>query len=142
MASESHLLGRLYKENEVIYRQGDTGDTMYVVQLGQVEIILRRGDNEYCLAVLEPGDFFGEMALFGYPTRTATARAVGDGASVISLERKAFLKRLHFDPSLAFNMLKKMADRIQHLESELVQYGEASLPPELQKQAGGPLAKA
>ena len=132
MGSTSHLVGRLCKENEVIYKQGDSGDTMYIVQLGQVEIIQRKGNNEYCLAVVGEGDFFGEMALFGYPVRTATACAAEDGAVIISLEKKAFLKRLHYDASLAFNMLKKMADRIQHLEKELVQYGEASLPPELQ----------
>jgi hypothetical protein len=39
---------------------------------------------------------------------------------------------MHYDPSLAFDMLKKMADRIQHLEKELVEYGESTLPPELQ----------
>lgn len=130
MATASHALGRLYKPEEVIYAQGDPGTCMYVVQLGHVEIIYRKGTQEYCLEVLQEGDFFGEMALFGHPVRTATARAV-EGASVISLEKKAFLQRLHYDPSLAFNMLKKMADRIQHLEKELVQYGEASLPPEL-----------
>mgnify|MGYP006268435467 CR=1 FL=1 len=130
MATTSHLLGKLYKENEVIYRQGDPGDCMYTVHLGHIEICHRKDGQEYCLAVLDEGDFFGEMALFGYPVRTATARAV-EGASVISLNKKTFLKRLQYDPSLAFNMLKKMADRIQHLEKELVQYGEASLPPEL-----------
>lgn len=128
----SHMVGRLCKGHEVIYKQDDSGDTMYIVQLGQVEIIQRKGNNEYCLAVVGEGDFFGEMALFGYPVRTATARAAEDGAVIISLEKKAFLKRLHYDASLAFNMLKKMADRIQHLEKELVQYAEAALPPELQ----------
>lgn len=132
MASQSHMLGRLYREGETIYKQGDAGDVMYIVQMGEVEIIQRKGNNEFCLAVLHEGDFFGEMALFGYPTRRATARAAGDGASVISLERKAFLKRLHFDASLAFNMLKSMADRIQHLEKDLVQTTESMLPPELQ----------
>ncbi len=130
MATPSHILGRLYKENEVIYSQGDSGDCMYMVQLGQVEIIRRKDGAEYCLAVVGEGEFFGEMALFGYPVRTATARAVG-GASVITLEKKSFLKRLQYDPSLAFNMLKKLIDRVRHLEEELVQYGEASLPPEL-----------
>ncbi len=131
MPSSSHMLGRLYKKNGVIYSQGDTGDCMYIVLSGQVEIIRREGSSEYCLAVLNEGDFFGEMALFGYPIRTATARAV-ESASVLSLEKKSFLKELQYDPSLALNMLQKMADRIQHLEKELVQYGEASLPPELQ----------
>ena len=132
MESQSHMLGRLYREGEVIYKQGDAGDTMYIVQLGEVELIQRKGNNEFCLAVVREGGFFGEMALFGYPTRQATARAAGDGASVISLERKAFMKRLHFDASLAFNMMKSMADRIQHLEKDLVQTSEALLPPELQ----------
>jgi CRP-like cAMP-binding protein len=130
MATASHVLGRLCQPEEVIYNQGDPGSCMYMVQLGHVEIIQRKGTQEYCLEVLQEGDFFAEMALFGYPVRTATARAV-EGASVITLEKKTFLKRLQYDPSLAFNMLKKMADRIQHLEKELVQYGEASLPPEL-----------
>lgn len=131
MASESRVLGKLYDDNQVIYNQGESGDSMYIVQLGQVEIVHRKGNNEYCLAVVGEGDYFGEMALFGYAVRNATARATNGGASVISLEKKAFLKRLHLDPSLGFHMLKKMADRIQHLEKELVQYGEASLPPEM-----------
>ena len=130
MATASHVLGRLYQPEEVIYSQGDPGSCMYMVQLGHVEIIQRKGAQEYCLEVLQEGDFFGEMALFGYPVRTATARAV-EGASVITLERKAFLKRLQYDPSLAFNLVKKMADRFQHLVNDLVQYGEVSLPAEL-----------
>ncbi|HEX8872285.1 MAG TPA: cyclic nucleotide-binding domain-containing protein [Candidatus Acidoferrum sp.] len=124
MATASRLLGKLYAENEIIYRQGDSGDSMYIVQLGHVEIVQRKGTNEYCLAVLNEGDFFGDMALFGYPVRTATARAASGGASVLTLEKKAFMKRLHYDPSLALNMLKRMADRIHHLEQALVQYGE------------------
>ena len=130
MATASHVLGKLYKQGEVIYSQGEPGHCMYIVQMGHVEIIHRKGAQEYCLEVLTEGGVFGEMALFGYPVRTATARAV-EGAAVISEDKKTFLQRLHYDPSLAFNMLKKMADRIQLLEKELVQYGEASLPPEL-----------
>jgi len=129
MGTPSHALGRLYKAEEVIYNQGDPGNCMYMVQMGHVEVIHREGTREYCLEVLKEGDFFGEMALLGYPIRTATARAV-EGASVLTLEKKTFLKRLQYDPSLAFNMLKKMADRIEYLERQLVQYGEVYLPPE------------
>ena len=132
MATSSHWVGRLFKSGDIIYKQGESGDCMYVVQNGQVEIIQRKGNNEYCLAEVGEGDFFGEMALFGYSVRSATARATGNGAVVLSLEKKVFLKRMHYDPSLAFDMLKKMADRIQHVEKELVEYGESSLPPELQ----------
>ncbi len=132
MVSSSQWVGRMCKSGDVIYNQGESGDCMYVVQTGHVEIIQRKGNNEYCLAVAGEGDFFGEMALFGYPIRSATARAAGHGAVILSLEKKTFLKRMHYDPSLAFDILKKMADRIQHLEKELVEYGESTLPPELQ----------
>lgn len=132
MTTTSQWVGRMYKTGDVIYKQGETGDCMYVIQTGHVEIIQRKGNNEYCLAELGEGDFFGEMSLFGYLTRSATARATGNGAVILSLEKKSFLKRMHYDPSLAFDMLKRMADRIQHLEKELVEYGESTLPPELQ----------
>ena len=132
MESNSHFIGRTYKPDEVIYQQGDTGETMYLVGHGLVEILQRRSDKEYCLGTLREGDFFGEMALFGYTTRTATARAGPEGAVVLTLEKKSFLKRLHYDPSMAFDMMKKMADRIEHLESVLVTAGEALLPIELE----------
>ena len=132
MGTSSHFIGRVYAADEVIYQQGDTGETMYLVGHGLVEILQRKGDKEYCLGTLSEGDFFGEMALFGYTTRTATARAGPEGAVILTLEKKSFLKRLHHDPSMAFEMMKKMADRIQHLERELVLTGEALLPMELQ----------
>ena len=119
----SGVLGKLYEDGEVIIRPGDVGDCMYVVQLGKVEVIQRKGEKEFCLAVLGEGDFFGEMALFGQGRHTATVRALG-GASILTLEKKSFLRSMHYDPSLAFSIMKKMADRIQELEALLVRYGE------------------
>jgi len=132
MESNSHFIGRTYKPDEVIYQQGDIGETMYLVGHGQVEILQRRSDKEYCLGTLGEGEFFGEMALFGYTTRTATARAGPDGAVILTLEKKSFLKRLHYDPSMALDMMKKMAESIEQLVSVLVTAGEALLPMELQ----------
>jgi len=121
--SLSHFLGRLYQDGEIIFRQGDPGDCMYIIQLGQVEVMQRKGDKEFCLGVLGKGDFFGEMALFGQAVRSATVRSLG-GASVLTLEKKGLLRKIHEDPSLAFTMLKKMSDRIQELEALLVRYGD------------------
>jgi flavin-dependent dehydrogenase len=70
-------LGRIFKDGDIIYRQGELGDCMYVIQTGQVEVLQRKGDKEFCLATLGKGDFFGEMALFKEEERPATVRSVG-----------------------------------------------------------------
>jgi len=70
--------------------------------------------------VLEAGGFFGESGLFEKESvRPATARAVGD-TCVLSIEKKAFLDRIHEDPSFVIKMLRTMSRRIRELEAMLV----------------------
>jgi flavin-dependent dehydrogenase len=121
----SGVLGRYYRDGEMIFRQGDAADCMFVVQRGQVEILRREEDREYCLAELGEEEFFGEMALFGQEVRDATARAVGD-ACVLSVERASFLRRVHEDPGLAFRMMEKMAHRVKVLEKAMVRSATAA----------------
>ena len=116
---ESEGLGRAYRDGEVIVKQGEPGDCMFVVQAGQVEIFTESGGREIRLAVLGEGSVFGEMALFERESRCATARAMG-GARVLTLDKKSFLRRVHEDPSLAFRILQMMSQRIRALNIELV----------------------
>ncbi len=118
----SKFLGTKYRDGEVIFREGDLGDTMYVIQRGEVELLRRAADKEFCLAVLSEGEFFGELALFGVNVRPTTARAAGD-VRVLTLERKRFARGLHEDPTLAYELMQKMAERIRDLESALVRIG-------------------
>jgi CRP-like cAMP-binding protein len=60
-------LGKTYQDGDVIIRQGEVGDCMYVIQEGQVEIILESQGKEIQLQVHGPGAFFGEMAIFDKP---------------------------------------------------------------------------
>jgi CRP-like cAMP-binding protein len=113
------MLGKEYKDGEVIVRQGEIGDCMYLIQEGEVEVIQRHGDREFCLSVLGPGDFFGEMALIEKEVRVATVRAVGR-ACVLSVEKRAFIHRMHEDASFAFRLIKKLSERIRQLETVLV----------------------
>jgi CRP-like cAMP-binding protein len=112
-------LGKLYRDGEVIIRQGETGDCMYVIQSGQAEVIRRKGDKEFCLAVLGAGDLFGEMALFEKEVRSATVRALGE-VWVLTLQKRTFFKRVREDPSLAFRMLQRLSHRIRELDNQLV----------------------
>lgn len=119
----SGMLGRLYGDGEVIVRQGELGECMYVVQEGKVEVLRRQGDKEYCLAVLGPGDFFGESTIFEKEVRPATVRSL-DGAIVLKVEKKAFLQRVHEDPSSVFMLLRAMSQRIQQLEDLLMRVAD------------------
>jgi CRP-like cAMP-binding protein len=92
---------------------------MYIVQAGQVEVLIEKPEGDIRLAVLEPGDVFGEMALFTKAPRSATVRALGE-ARVLRVNKDGFLKRVHEDPSLAFRILQKMAERIRDLNGEIV----------------------
>jgi CRP/FNR family transcriptional regulator, cyclic AMP receptor protein len=111
-------LGKLYQDGDVIVRQGDPGDCMYVVQEGQVEVVSEREGDEFRLALLGEGEFFGEMAIFERKPRSATVRAKGQ-ARVLSVDRKNFLGRIHDDPSIAYRLVQTMSKRIRDLDEEL-----------------------
>ena len=111
-------LGKPLQDGEVIVRQGEVGNCMYVIQQGQVEVLLKKGDADVCVAVLGEGDFFGEMALFDQEVRSATVRARGE-VRILTLEKRTFLRRIHEDPSLAFRMLEKMSRRVRKLNETL-----------------------
>lgn len=115
---DSGTLGKVYKPGEVIVRQGDAGDCMYIIQSGKVEVIRESQGKEVRLAELGEGEFFGEMALFEKEVRSATVRPLGE-VRLLTIDKKMFLRKIHEDPSLAFRIMQKMSHRIRELNSEL-----------------------
>jgi cAMP-dependent protein kinase regulator len=115
---ETGALGKVYKDGEVIVRQGEVGDCMYVIQEGQVEVLAERGGEELHLNTLDAGEFFGEMALVEHEVRAATVRAKG-AARVLTVDKKSFLRRIHQDPSLAYRIVQTMSRRIRELDAEV-----------------------
>jgi len=114
-------LGKLYKDGEIICRQGDTGNCMYVIQDGTVEAVAESDGETVVLRRLGKNDFFGEMALFEKDVRTATIRAVG-AARVLTVDRRNFLRGVVEDPSLAMRMVQTMSHRIRDLTGRLARY--------------------
>ena len=115
---EKGELGKVYQGGEVIVRQGDIGDCMYVIQEGQVEVFTEQDGKEVHLAVHGPGAFFGEMAVFDRDVRSATVRALGE-ARILTIDKKNFMRRVHEDPSLAFRIFETMSLRIRELVAEV-----------------------
>ena len=112
-------LGKNYRAGEVIVRQGEKGDCMYVIQSGKVEVVQTGYNNkEIRLAVLSTGDVFGEMAIFQEEIRSATVRALSK-VRVIVVDKRIFLKRVHEDPSFAFTLMQKMSHRIKESDAKL-----------------------
>jgi CRP-like cAMP-binding protein len=113
------VLGKEYQDGEDIVRQGDTGDSMYEILKGKVEVTQERENRQVRLAVLKKGDFFGEMAIFEHEVRSATVRAMGK-VQVLTIDKKTLLRRISEDPSLAFRMVEHLSHRIRELDAELV----------------------
>ncbi len=111
-------LGKVFDDGEVIVRQGEIGDQMFVVQAGKVEVLLEGGSREERLSVLGDREFFGEMALFDKEARSATVRALGE-ARVLTVDKRTLLKRLKEDPLLAYNLLQFMSTRVRDLNDQL-----------------------
>lgn len=112
-------LGKVYKEGEVIVRQGEKDDCMYEILEGKVEVLQVKEGKEVRLAVLDKGDFFGEMAIFEKEVRSATVRAMGE-VRALTIDKKTLLRRISEDPTLAFRIVERMSHRIRELDNEIV----------------------
>ncbi|MBI4319782.1 MAG: cyclic nucleotide-binding domain-containing protein [Chloroflexi bacterium] len=115
---EAGALGKEYSDGEVICRQGETGNCMYVIQAGHVVVLREESGTEVVVGELKAGDIVGEMAIFDRQPRSATVRAQGQ-ARVLTLDKRSFLRRVHEDPSLAFRILQGMSQRIRSLDHEI-----------------------
>jgi CRP-like cAMP-binding protein len=120
-------LGKIYMDGDEIISEGKTGDSMFVVQGGRVEVLQhsQKGGEQH-LAFLEAGDFFGEMAVFEREVRSATVRAAGE-ARVLKIDKRALLTRIREDPLLAVNLLKTMSHRIRDLNVEISRHRKTQL---------------
>ena len=115
---EKGALGKVYQDGEIITRQGDVGQVMYVIQQGKVEVLMEKDGRETLLRVAEEGEFLGEMSIFDHEVRSATLRAQGE-VKVLTIDKKNFLKRIHADPSLAFRIVQTMSQRVRELGDEV-----------------------
>lgn len=107
-------LGRIYEDGEQIVAQGDrSSEHMFIIQSGKVRIVGDDAEATHELALLEPGEFFGEMALLDAKERSASAFAVGN-THVLSIDRRHYLRRIKEDPYKTIDMLTRLAQRIPH----------------------------
>jgi CRP-like cAMP-binding protein len=110
--------GQTFDAGKVIFREGDQGDHMYIIQSGKVRISKNVGGREHELAVLEKGDFFGEMAIVSRIARTATATAM-TATQLLAFDRQGFLGMIQKNAKIALNIIDKLCRRLQNANSQI-----------------------
>jgi CRP/FNR family transcriptional regulator, cyclic AMP receptor protein len=109
-----------YRRGAVVFSQGDPGNDIRYVQKGAIKIsVLSRIGKEAVVAMLAPGDFFGEGALAGQAVRIGTATAVVV-SSVLIIEKEAMVRLLHEEPTFSDRFLSYMLTRNMRIEADLV----------------------
>jgi uncharacterized membrane protein len=101
------------KENDIIFKKGDPGESIYIIQEGHIQISLTAiNGEELILAILHKGDFFGELTMFDQTERTASA-IVYDHAILLEMPRAKFIALLKSHPDIAISMLATMGKRLR-----------------------------
>jgi CRP/FNR family cyclic AMP-dependent transcriptional regulator len=102
-----------YPAGTTMFRQGEPGEWVYVIQSGLVEIRREFQGQECLLAVLGGGDFFGEMAVINDRARSATA-FIREDAQLLAIERTFFLELFQKDAEIAGRVARIMSQRLDH----------------------------
>lgn len=119
-----------FAENEAIVRQGDSGDSMYIVRNGEVKVMLGKNGQVKEVAQIGPGNYFGEMALLTGESRTATVTAATD-TDVFVLRKAPFSEVLLSNTAIAATIADTVSKRSEALKSDLLKFSEVSDVPEV-----------
>jgi CRP/FNR family cyclic AMP-dependent transcriptional regulator len=116
----THLEDQYYLRGEIIFNEGDFSQELYIVVSGQVRIVKDyRELHERTLALVGPGDFFGEMAIFEGAPRSATT-VIEEEAECLVLGPEKFKQTIHQKPDMAFEIFRELSARLRRREEETV----------------------
>lgn len=107
-----------FKDGEFIFNEGDLGMEMFIIHEGRIEILKQIQGERSQLAVLEKGDFFGEMSILEDLPRTASARALGD-VKLLLINGATFDQMLRSNPEIAVRMMRKLSRRLRETDRML-----------------------
>lgn len=119
LATSLHI--RRFSKDEILFREGDSGDCFYILRTGRIEVVKSLGQTgEAVLAQRDPGEFIGEMSLLNRDgLRTASVRAL-EPVSLWELSRKEFDALLHRQPLLAYEMVRVLSARLTEAHNNAV----------------------
>lgn len=125
-----------YSTGEVPVKQGDKGDSFYIIKTGRVDVVVEKSAGESAVvATLGPGNFFGEMSLLTGAVRTASIH-VKDDAEFIVIDKESFGSTLANNPSIAESLSHILSERQASLDAERGRFDTASLERHKQEASG------
>jgi CRP-like cAMP-binding protein len=121
---------RTFRGGEVLFNEGELGDSCYIVERGEIEISVHAIDGrKLALDVLRDGEVFGEIALFG-GHRTATAKALSDCA-LLAIRRADVMATLRKRPELALDFIDVLCARLRSLSGKFEERAFLPVPARL-----------
>jgi CRP-like cAMP-binding protein len=109
-----------YQKDQTIFAQGDVADAVFYIKGGQVKItVVSKHGKEAVVAILGPGQFFGEQCLNGHPLRIATTRAM-DNCTITRMEKATVIALLHKEPAFADVFMTYLLARNSRIEEDLI----------------------
>jgi CRP/FNR family transcriptional regulator, cyclic AMP receptor protein len=109
-----------YRKDEVVFSQGEVADAVFYIQKGKVKLtVVSEQGKEAVVAILEPGQFFGEGCLNGHPVRIATTTAMDD-CVITCITKEAMIATLHKEPEFSELFMSHLLHRNSRIEEDLV----------------------
>ena len=109
-----------YRKDQIVFSQGQIADAVFYIRQGKVKLtVVSEQGKEAVVAVLGPGDFFGEGCLNGHPLRIATTRAM-DECVITRLEKAAMIATLHNEPDFSELFMSYLLTRNSRIEEDLI----------------------
>jgi CRP/FNR family cyclic AMP-dependent transcriptional regulator len=109
-----------YRKDQVVFSQGQVADAVFYIQQGKVKLtVVSEQGKEAVIAILGPGDFFGEGCLNGHPLRIGTTRAI-DECVITRLEKAAMIATIHNEPAFSELFMSYLLTRSSRIEEDLI----------------------
>jgi CRP/FNR family cyclic AMP-dependent transcriptional regulator len=109
-----------FHKGQTVFTQGDVADTVFYLQKGKVKLtVLSKQGKEAVVAILEPGQFFGEGCMNGHPLRIATTTAMED-CVVTVITKNAMIEVLHNEPAFSELFVAYLLTRNSRIEEDLI----------------------
>ena len=109
-----------YRKGDVVFLQASPADAVFYIQKGKIKItVASQQGKEAVVALLGPGEFFGEGCLIGQPTRLSTARALID-SEVMRVTKAEMMRVLHAEPTFGELFMAHLLTRNSRIEEDLV----------------------
>ena len=137
----THVRRETYAMGEIPVRQGDAGDSFYIIKSGKVDVVVEKSPGEQVVvATLGPGNFFGEMSLLTGAVRTASIH-VNEDAEFIVIDKDSFASTLANNPSIAESLSRILSERQAGLDAERERLDAATLERRKKDVSGRMLSK-